>query len=155
MFSVDWNKLIAFLLPTFLRKSKQIAWLKVLTKPVVNLYDKFLEFRIQQLFKTLFTSQIIYLEHLLNDVFDKDLRRIYIDNDADKLGLFIYDSEADTFMITDDEATTIMLGSDESYNQEFDFTVMVPEGLVFDENRMRAWINLYRFAGIKYQIKTF
>jgi hypothetical protein len=41
------------------------------------------------------------------------------------------------------------------YDLVDDFIVWVPTGLVFDENEMKAVVNLYKYAGLNYSIQIY
>lgn len=45
IYIIDYNKLIVWLLPTFLRRDKTFAWLQVLVAPIEGLYRDFLKYR--------------------------------------------------------------------------------------------------------------
>lgn len=70
MFNVNWGPLIHLNTPVRLRKAKRRNWLKALLAPLVQLYQIFLQHRAKVLYRLAFTSQIIYLEKLLNDQFN-------------------------------------------------------------------------------------
>ena len=90
MFNVNWTKLIRWLIPTFLRKQKTLAWVDVLISQVKYLHTQFLTYRSDTIYKIRFTSQIIYLEKRLNDKFDNLARGIFINNVADVSRTYLY-----------------------------------------------------------------
>lgn len=70
---IDWGKTLLMLLPPLLRKPKQVTWLKVLLKPLDNLYD-------DTLYKMQHNGQVMYLEKVLNDIFNPGARYFYSDS---------------------------------------------------------------------------
>ena len=73
MYSVDWDLFIQRILPWFKRKPIIIAWLRALIKPLKQLNSQFLAYVDDVLYRLAITSQIIYLEKLLNDKFNNGL----------------------------------------------------------------------------------
>lgn len=60
---IDWDKVLLWLLPPILRKTTHISWLKTLLTPLSNLYE-------DTLYKMQHTGQVIYLEKVLNEIFN-------------------------------------------------------------------------------------
>ena len=83
MFNIDFSALLTNNLPMEWITSLRLIWLKVLINEIKLNYGKFLDYRTAGLYKLSFNSQVIYLEHILNDMFDNINRGIYIDNVAD------------------------------------------------------------------------
>ncbi|MDB0602648.1 hypothetical protein PL373_16220 [Tenacibaculum maritimum] len=77
-YSIDFNKLAVLLLPNERRKPKIISFLKALIRPVVDLHYDFLQRQKMDEFILNHNGQVCYLRKALNDLFDKDLRRIRI-----------------------------------------------------------------------------
>lgn len=67
---IHWGKALLMLLPPLLRKQKQIAWLKTLVKPLDNLYE-------DTLYKMQHNGQVMYLEKILNDLFNPGVNYVY------------------------------------------------------------------------------
>ena len=92
MYNINWSLLIARNTYIGWITSIRMAWLNVIIKPVKDLYDAFILYRATALYKLNFNGQIIYLEHILNDVFDNANRGIYIDNTADLNRVYLFNS---------------------------------------------------------------
>lgn len=90
MFNIDYNQLALSWIQWFLRKPRTSAWIKVFFKPLVWLYLIFRAFRKRILFKLNHNGQVIYLEHLLNAVFNQGLPA-YTDGIA--TGIYIGDGQ--------------------------------------------------------------
>jgi hypothetical protein len=180
VFNIDYKKLIVLLLPPFLRQSILFAFLKVLTKPVVTLYDSFLTNREENIYKINHTGQVCYLRKLLNDAFDVTDRRIYIEDGSVNDWKFVYKkstfnatdngialmmSEADSvstdtlgnsikIFLTDNDGITLISTQGNVGSSGVDFLVLVPGALsrTIDKNKMIAFINYYKLASKRYTI---
>lgn len=156
MYQIDWNKLIEHTLPYLLRKVKQVAWLYTLIKPVRWLHDEFLAYRTQTRIDLLYTSQVIYLEKLLNDRFDETQRRIYID-DVERTTVYIgRNSDPDPLYVgKKDELPYVYVGRSEDYESEHDYRINVPDALPVNEVLIRALVDRYNQAGKAYYIRYY
>lgn len=90
MFNVDWNWFVQTLMPEWWRRPRMIAFLRVLLSPVAFLHGLFLAFRNGVIYDLTHTGQTMSLEHALNDRFDPEQRRIYIENKNDLTQIYIY-----------------------------------------------------------------
>src|SRR6185437_15509245 len=90
LFDISYKALVNILLPPRLRNSKMVAWLNVLTIPVVYIYNLFTTNRNNDLYNLAHTSQVCFMQGVLNDTFDYALRRIYIIDGPEFDPLFIY-----------------------------------------------------------------
>lgn len=151
---VSFCKLSQLLLPTFLRKKRMIAWLCVLTHPISTLYSDWLKNRRNNLYIVEHNSQVCYLRKVLNDEFDRALRRIIITDGLNLDAFYIY-TEGEgkpQWLHTESENNPIYLHPSSAYAGAVDFYVVVPSDLIFDENKMRALIDFYRLASKRYEI---
>lgn len=62
---IDWKRTLLMLMPPLLRKQKHVLWLKVLLKPLSDAYD-------DTLYKMQHNGQVVYLEKVLNELFNKE-----------------------------------------------------------------------------------
>lgn len=147
LFKIDYHKLIRMLLPVRLRQPVLLAWLMVLLSPVMYVYRRFSAFRNDSLYYAGHTSQVVYMQAVLNDVFDSERRRIVIVDSAAMAPLYVYQ----------DEEVTPLYAYLESENKPLelpviqetvttDFSVLVPGDVIFTEKYMRALIDRYRLA---------
>jgi len=159
MFDVDFRKLFYNMLPHFLRAPKALAWLDSLSRPLRTLNGVFSSFRNNTNYKLQFTSQVIYLEHYLNDQFDPVQRRIFITNIND-IGLrFIYtlpeaEPRQPIYLKSEGETPIYMVTAQEVLDTD-NFIINVPISLVFNTNVFRAKVDFYNQAGKIYLIETF
>lgn len=155
-YKVDWDRLVLLLLPTFLRKPVLFGYLKALISPIGvspdSVHYRWLQMRESNLKKLSYNGQRCYLRGALNDVADKNLRRIYIDETQNNEPDYIY---------TPDENLDVYLGimyieSDFNYsNTTVDFLVYVPESVwQAKENEINAVLEFYTLAGKSYKIIT-
>ena len=77
-YRVDFERLVMLLLPSLLRRPRQLAWLSLLTMPVRNLYRRFITYEATVRRELSYNSQVLLFEAALNDRFDPAVRRIYI-----------------------------------------------------------------------------
>ncbi|CAL2094731.1 hypothetical protein [Tenacibaculum sp. 190524A05c] len=77
---IDWGKALLMLIPPLLRKPKQAAWIKTLAKPLSSLYD-------DTLYKMQHNGQVMYLEKVLNDLFNPCVKYAYSDSIKTKMDL--------------------------------------------------------------------
>ncbi len=157
MFNLDFERFRELQVPDFKRKPKQLQWIFAFIKPLKDLYDVFLAFRDDKLFDVAFTSQVIYLEHLLNVKFDPTNQTIFIDNVIDDfIPNFLFttaEGQPPDFIFTTAEAEppVFFLTTAELFG-EVDFIVNVHVSVTFNEDEMKAVVNFYRLAGKRFKI---
>ncbi|MBD3748500.1 MAG: hypothetical protein IE931_03295 [Sphingobacteriales bacterium] len=90
VFNIDFEKLVLWLIPTFLRKPIIYAYVKALVNPAAQLHQEFLNNWESNLYKLSHNSQVFSIESVLNDKFDPVERRIYITNGFTKDRIYAY-----------------------------------------------------------------
>ena len=140
----------------FLRKPMVMILINTAVLEVQSIHDQFQAFFNDKKYELTFNGQIIYLEHYLNDVYDPQLRRIYIeDTDIDD-EIFIFqtaEQNEETYIYNSSEsAPETYLGNNSESLSAIDFKVFVPIGMTYDETIMRARIDKYRMSGFNYHI---
>jgi hypothetical protein len=166
IFNIEYKTLVEMLTPTFFRQKRYIKWLRVLIKPLSTQKSVFLKFRTESLYKLSHNSQVIYLEKVLNDAFDNDLRRIYINNAIIIEPIWFYEIEDNKpvlfYEIADNKPVYFREGA-ELTGDSIDFTVFVPSELqpstttAFENfiNQMRALVDYYKLYSKNYQIQFY
>lgn len=150
-FNVNWERLSLLLTPTFLRDEVMKLWMSLLLSPVGTVHYWWVQNRADNIYKLAHNSQKCYLRGALNDRFDRELRRIRIDDGNAFKRKYIY---------TDGEEKpkylgTIFLYDDSDYSDTgVDFIVVLPAGLLYSIYEMRALIDFYRLASKRYKIVT-
>jgi hypothetical protein len=149
------------LLPTFLRKPPIIAFLTAAAKPLVWLMQNLRIFRNENLYRLAITSQVCYLEKLLNErygggitITDGDFRdSTYIYGDVEQIPVFIYKDEElanDNFPV---ENRTFIYQKNEYGWNGVSFYINLPQG--FDELaivEIGALVSKFKLAGTTFHI---
>jgi hypothetical protein len=164
-FDINYDTLRVQLLPVRLRNTNMKAWLRCLIAPVKHIYNKFRTNREANRYYLAHNSQVVYLEAVLNDVFDPVGRGIYIEDGLYEDPLFTFlvpellpiwiglvsETGSTPFTVPSPlftSAETSLLGNA--------FVVMVPISVPFDIDRMKALINKYRLIGRNiYHVATY
>ncbi len=89
-YHINFRELVRMLLPVRLRKTVMQRWLLALTHPVSELYYKFIQNQQNNIYTLSHNSQVVYLQAVLNDIFDFADRRIYIADDFSADPLYVY-----------------------------------------------------------------
>ena len=163
IFNIDFGRLVQWNVATFLRTTVRMKWLRVLIKPVEQLYDAFLDFRKEQLYIMSHNSQVVYLRKVLNDKFDPSDRRIQIVNvevyepvwyydTADNKPVYHYDTADNKPVYHYDQA---------DYNQNnTDFIVKLPiaikpgtpEAVAELERKVMYYVDYYKLYSKEYKL---
>lgn len=151
-YNLDINKLTALLTPTFLRKERFLAWLRVLHFPLIEIVDKFNFNRNENLYNLAHNGQVCYLRGALNDRFDPSQRRIKITDGNRYKREYIYtDGEQKPRFLG-----TIYLRDDADYGDTgVDFIVEIPQGLIYNQFEMKYLVDFYKLASKRYKIQEY
>ncbi len=149
-YQIDFDKLILLLLPTFLRKSKLVAFVSILIAPIKKMYQEFRKQQKKDWYRLNHNGQVFSLRKALNDAFDNELRRIEIVD---------YDKYKRIYIYTHIEKRPLYLGKQyiyttAEYEGSIDFVVIVPSDLDYNAYQMRDLINEYKLVTKKYIIKN-
>ncbi|WP_165026839.1 hypothetical protein [Dysgonomonas sp. ZJ279] len=154
-FSVNYQKLVVLLTPTFLRSPLILAFLSALVAPIDYLYSSFMRFRDANLYHLDITPQVCFMEKVLNDRFDRSERRIFISDGErfDQMYLYTQSEALDEYIYLPSEGyVTYLFTSAETGAETVDFIVSVPQSLQFNAPEMSAVIDLYKLASKTYKI---
>jgi hypothetical protein len=157
LFDIDYNALVKLLIPKQLRNTKMVSWLTALINPVQYIYNAFMAQRYDNLYILNHSSQVIYLQAVLNDMFDNTLRRIQVTDPQYKDPLYIYTNSEikPVYLYTDSESNPIYLYTDIETTAGDDFIVDVPGVIAYDYIYMHALIERFRLPSkYKYSIIT-
>jgi hypothetical protein len=158
VYDIDFLKLPCQVVSRPNRKPLFMVVVKAALYPFIFLHNHFTTYRKAKIYQLTITSQVVYLERLLNDRYDSTQRRIFIDDAIEHEPLFIY-QEAElkpVFMYLESEASPQFLYTDgEAGEAKDDFVVFVPIDAAFTEIEMRSLIDSYRLTGTKYTIQKF
>jgi hypothetical protein len=163
MFDIDFNKIITWLSPVLRRQATYFSWLQVLCAGVVSLYNTFMVERTADLYTVNHDSRVFSMQAVFNDLFDMELRRIYISDGFNKNRIYIYTREeaqpVPLYTRAEDEPVYIWNRGDYG-DTGVDFIVWVPAVLNVVSNsgalaQLTAQINEYKLASKRYAIYTF
>lgn len=132
IFTIDFDKWIATMLPTFLRRRRVFAFCRALCSPVVWLYGEFLNARSDHIYRLTHNGQVCYLRAALNDAFG--LTKGFEVEDAD-------DYAGEWIFAKDPTMPQQLLAVDEGLNpapEEGDPPPEHPTPLLADEARLNA-----------------
>jgi len=158
-FRFDIDKMIRWLLPYFLVKPIQLAWLQVLFTPLKTLYASFMSFRTLQLKNATINSEKERLQTALRDQFADNT--IYIFHPDDYLDqAFIYlEREGATpefdYLAIENHVPADYDFTEAEYNSQFDFIVRIPASLAGSTQAIYAYVKKYIFSSITFTIETF
>ena len=139
------------MLPPFLRQARMIAWVKSLCFPIADLYDVWKANRTENLYRLTHNSQVCYLRAALNRDFDAQQKRIRISEGNQNKYQYIYLQNVQPRFLG-----TMYLYQDSDYaDTGVDFVVEVPQGLLYDEYKMKKTINFYKLPSKRYKIETY
>lgn len=150
--TVNFRKLSIWLLPTFLRRSKQIAWLNALISPVIDLYENIL-------YKMQHNGQVMYLEKVLNEKYKVAGYNPNLHRSTRKIIIVDAYYAKRNYLYQDYEQKPIYLGSkfihqNTEYTAEyFDFIIQIPATIIVNENELKSIMAYYKLAGKKYKIE--
>lgn len=156
---LDFGALVKEALPTFKRKTRYLALLQAIARPLATLNQTFAAYRTQSLYRLRFSGQTIYLEHYLNDLYDPTSRQIYIEN-LEREFVYVYNRAEGVdpehlFNLGEVDALPLYLKNVAEIDLSDAFIVWVPDYVTYDETQIRAQIDQYRASGRNYSIQTY
>lgn len=164
IYKLNFRNLANFLTPPFLRKQRFIDWLDTLLKPLEEVNFRFNGFRRDSIYKVTHNGQVVYLQKVLRDQFDRELRRIQIVDSISFDPVWVYpDADNLPVYITDDadpEPRFIYTGGAVFGDIGFDFVILMPaelkpaseEDLNIFELQIKSLTNYYKLASKRYLI---
>lgn len=161
IYNINFRKLGDLLTPPFLRKAALIDWIECLLKPLEEVNVNFKIFRKASIYKVTHNGQVVYLQKVLNDYFDKEERRIYIKDVFYRNPLYIYpETDEKPVYIYDNEPVYVY--DDNDFNlPDYEFVVYIPIALkpvndidiINIEIQIKSLVNYYKLASKRYLIK--
>jgi len=158
-YNIDWDNLLKFIIPSRFWLSNTLNWLKVLIAPVIRRHTEFGAFSADQRYYMQHTSQVIYLEKVLNEKFGPITynpllhlitRSITIANgdNPNRDYVFLIAETQPLFLATTQFIETL----EENIAQYNDFIINIPTALTIVEASVKAEVNQYKLAGKFYKI---
>ena len=150
MYNLNIDKLLVLLTPTFLRKPKLVAWLRMLATPLHKLLYDFQRARQADFYNLAHNSQVCYLRKALNDEFDPQLRRIKIEDGTRNIRRYIYQRNVNRPLYL---GRMFLYLRGNYIDGGVDFVVVLPRGLEYDKYKLEALVNFYKLAGKRWTIR--
>ncbi|MGN7787427.1 hypothetical protein ACTJIJ_23035 [Niabella sp. 22666] len=159
IYNINYKRLMLQHVPTELRKPKLLALITALLSPVVHVYAIFNNYKLEVEYRLKLTPQVCSMQWHLNNLYDYDQRRIYIE-DAPRLDTMILRQEVEGREVVlplegEEEAEGIMYLEEESLAMTDDFIVVMPLELQgnINELQLRARIDAVKLPTKKYTIR--
>ena len=159
--TIDISKLSKEFLPTFFRGTQAVAHNGAYLSPLQKTAD-------QTLYKMQHNGTKIYLEKMLNESYNvagysnqdhEGTKLIYIDDIAQEDKLFIWQNEEDdsSFLEDDDDPNEddLFLMEGETGEGAASWTIYMPDTISFQELKLRALVDSYRYIGKKYNVEIY
>ena len=168
---INFKVLVQLLLPTFLRKPQQTAFLNALVAPMDSLYK-------DVLYKMQHDSRVIYLEKVLNEYYNiigyshqnhEATKQIFITDEFYPPENYVYQDPEQYASIEYDETLLYLKSGFEPDDpaqenngddifltddiEHFDFVINVPIALAIDLILLKILVDFYKIAGKKYRIQ--
>lgn len=157
-FNIDYDRYGIEQLPIKWRDSISVAYLKALLLPIKQIYYRWFNLRNDNIYKLEHTGQVCSLRGSLNDLFDAELRRIYIGDGQQNSTTYVH-TEAELQELhtntepENDNDTMYVFTESETSDTGLDFIVYVP-GQIVDAQifALKAHIDFYKADGKRYVI---
>lgn len=146
------------------RATNQSPWFKALVLPLVHLNRLFYRFRESAFYQLQHDSRKISIEKVLNDSYDNNQRRIYIENVIPKSQPYLYekDDQRPLYLYEPEDEQPVYLTDNSAVElNTINFTVFLPVAIQAagdSEQRkqnikINSLINLYKLAGKNHSIQ--
>lgn len=152
-FELNIGRLIEMLLPELLRKSRHLAWLNSLLKPLKETHEAFVLYRHEFNKSLRYNGQVIILENLLNNIFDSQDRGIVVKTNPSGVAqvyLFNKNDNQPVYVAKKSEDQPVYIyQKNENILQVWDFEVIVPDGILTSEqeSQLKSIVNKYKLDG--------
>lgn len=153
MYDINFDRLIRWMHPVFLRKPILLALLRAVCYPFSIIHANFLAYRDNVLYILDHDSTVYSIENVLNDRFDSADRMIYITDGFTKERIYLYTRVEDKPEYLNPDITLYNRG--DYADTGIDFIVWVPTAVTVsaqDLIELRALVNRYKLAGKRFEI---
>lgn len=153
MIFIDIYIVVQQLIPPVVVSDAVIDFINCITKPLRTIQSKLYVKSHELKYSLSFNGQVIYLEHILNDLFDPVLRRIFITNQPLSSYQYIYNYEEGhdpIFIFNESEDLPFFINNRVEF--QTGFIVHVPTGLVGEYESFKYYLNMYKLKSKEYQI---
>ncbi len=153
IFDIDFNRWIALMLPTFLRRPRIYALCRALCAPLFDgddaVYTRFLEARDNHNYRLGHTGQVGFIRQALNDAFGLS-RGFEICDAVSSMASWRYirDQETSGQLLIPEESEGGLLMGDENHIRTPNnrFIVMIPQAFAENLDAIRAIVDRYRLC---------
>ena len=155
MMLINWKRFVVSLLPIKLRTGSVYGLISAMVSGLVHSYNTLLSYNNNVTYKLAHTSQVWSIEDALNDRFDPQLRRIYIQDAGGEVVTLIHRrTDEEPVIIQPRTDPALLIHNRSAYDGgNFDFIVKTPytysQGDIY---AMRALVDYYKLAGKRYDI---
>lgn len=161
IYTVDYERLITLMQPTFLRKSKMQAYLNSVLKPVKTLYNAFMIYKDDAIYRVSHNGSITLLQKVMNDKFDNTERRIFIKNVQRKDSLRLYTLATGKQVGVYTPPKNALRSGFDFDTESYDFVVHIPIEYQNEDEvllnkfliKVRAQLDYYKLFAKKYDIQ--
>lgn len=160
IFNIDLNRFVGMLLPIAIRKTPMLQWVMALITPCRQLHTLFRQYRTATNYKIDHTPQVYSIQNVLNDVYDRIERRIYLRDGIYRSPVRFYDRSSDSpvhFYERPQQPVRFFDRAD-LLVLDLDFVVMIPTALALNDSdtaRLRALIDFYRLPDKTYTLEYY
>jgi len=167
MYNININILSNWLTPVFLRFAGLKALLSTILTTIQSLFTQLRDYRNLKNYELSITSQVVWLEKMLNDTYDPVNARIYIEEFLDDNCIYLFnksENEHPPYIYNKSENQEKSFISNKSETSIYPyFNVRVPSyiysQLILNNNsrlnEMKAKINKYKVFGTSYIIQAY
>lgn len=157
IYRVNVKRLALLALPTWLRRPIVGALIYAGVSPLGRLLQDLRACRDATSYRLGHNGQVCKLRGALNDLFDPVMRRIVIEDaraDESTYPTHIWMRDAGRWLLVRERAggVTIIGGRGFAGSGGHDFVVVLPVDLAIDESRLRAVVNAYKLASMRFAI---
>lgn len=158
IYDVDYSRLNVLLTPVLLRKPVFGALLESLVYAVRYVYLQFWQLKLWAEEELTITSQVVYMERKLNDLYDYADRRIYIEDGYSYDGIPLYTVPENIpqplYTTAENTQNQTLWTYQEAATLGKDFNVVIPAGIVYDYAEVAAMVRKYKLPSKTFTINS-
>ncbi|MCW3088941.1 MAG: hypothetical protein JWP81_10 [Ferruginibacter sp.] len=156
VYNVNWNKLVVWMLPTFMRSPILKAFLQSVMVQINETHNRFIAHKNYIAYWLEIDSQVWRMEKALNDKYDTAERRIVIVDALEKLPTPFYrpqENKPVVLRVKSEDEELVLYTKQETAAFSVDFIVKVPLFVNFDMVEMRAFIDTFKTPSKTYKVQ--
>lgn len=154
MITIDLNNQSENILPIRLRSVESLALMRVFNSHLNSVLIAFYYHHHNLIYNMSFTGQVIYFEHLLNDLFDPINRAIHIEDYEFNQKQYVFNRSEDNesllvYNASEDESPVLLTNKQEESNS---FIIYVPSGQITNFQQFKSIVDIYKLKSKEYII---